>query len=364
MRSPLDSLSERYSSPARLRLGGRDRILLLKRTALYLRAGIPIVETLSTLQRSSGSSRQKRMLAVLIPDIQSGAPLSRCLARFPRVYTSTHLQLIAIGEASGTLPGALLSLAGMLEDRARRIRSIIGVLTYPAVLFLGAVGISVFLLLYIFPKIIPIFHGLHSELPLSTRLLIKVSAFIQDHWVALFIVSAVVAFLTRAAFRVRWIRSHFDSFVLRLPLVGRLLRFSFATTASRIIATLLATGMRLDEALRLAHDSISNISCRAELGRLREAVLAGNSLSSALTAGCSFFPPLILQLASVGEMTGTLSDSLRSASQILEEELAEQMRTLSSLLEPLIMLIMGLFIGFIAMAMISPMYGITQSLGS
>lgn len=364
MRNLLDRVRTWLSSPQRLRMSVRDRILLLKRMALYLRAGIPIVEALGVIQSSSGSSSQKRLLRILMVDIQSGNPLSRAFARFPRIYASTHLQLIAVGEASGTLPDALFSLAKLLDDRARRIRSIIGSLAYPAVLFVAALGISLFLILYVFPKIIPIFRGLHAQLPFTTRSLIWLSSFIQSHWLVLLLTLVLSAAVTALTFRTERARKYLDSFMLRLPFFGKILRSFIIVSIFRTLSTLLSTGMRLDESILLAQNSIANTSYRAALEDIRETVLAGNTLSTVFSAKSFLFPPLALQLASVGEMTGTLSDSIGSAAEVFEEELSDQLRLLSSVLEPLIMTAMGLIIGFIALAIISPMYGITQNLNS
>ncbi len=350
--------------PKRLRLRGKERVLFVKRAALYLRAGIPILETFDLIYASSNSRSQKYLLQQLIEDVKDGMTLSQALSRFPRVYTALQLQIISAGELSGTLSESLSTLARMLDERAQRIRTIIGMLAYPAILFFGAISVSLFLLLYIFPKIVPIFRGLHAELPLTTRILIGLSSILQTYWLLLLL--AVVTFLFFSAWFVRLprIRKSVDPFMLKIPLFGKLLRIAVVCFTFRTVATLLSSGTRLDEAIRLATESTTNTACRAALIRIRFAVLAGSKLSVALGAESFLFPPVALQLVSVGEMTGTLSQSIASAAHILEEELSDQMRFLTALLEPLIMITMGFVIGFIALAIISPMYGITQSLST
>jgi len=345
-----------------IRIRARERTLLARHIALYLRAGISILEALELVRASSRSLKQKRLLQQVIADVQEGLPLSKALSRFPRVYTSMHIQLISAGELSGTLSLIMASLAQMMDERVRRIRSIMGALAYPIVLFLGSLAVCSFLLLYAFPKIVPIFRGLHATLPFTTRALVSLSSFFHTHWLAVLCTNAAAALAILLAFRIPRMQAHLDSATLRLPLAGNLLKQSIAVFVFRTLGALLASGIRLDEALELIRGGISNTACKDAVERIRQSILSGNKLSHAFSSESFLFPPVAIQLISVGEMTGSLSETAASAATILEEDVAERLRFLTAALEPMIMITMGLIIGFIALAIISPMYGITQTL--
>lgn len=346
----------------RLRVSSKDRILFAKRLGLYLQAGIPILEAIDLVRATSGSKSHARLLDLVARNIQEGLPLSWSLSQFPRVYAQAHIQILVVGEQSGSLSESLSYLAEALEQRAARTRSIAGTLAYPAILLIGSLGISVFLVLYAFPKIIPLFRGLHATLPFTTRTLLFISELLRTHGSLIAFGFALLGVLIHRSIRIPRIKQFLDMAVLRAPIFGALIRAVILASIFRTIAILLASGIRLDEALRIAQDGTPNGVYRGSLGRIRRAVLDGRTLSAGLNAEISYYPAVAIQLVSVGEMTGTLSRSVASIAHIFDEECSDRLRTLSSILEPSIMAVMGLIIGFIAMAIISPMYGITQSL--
>lgn len=364
MRKFFRKLALRISSPECIRISATDRILFSKRLALYLRAGVPILEAIDLIRTSAGSNSHAHLLRILMQDIQRGVSVSVSLARFRKAYSSTYIQIISIGERSGTLPASLASLTAALEERRARTRAILGALAYPLLLVMGSIAISLFLLVYAFPKIVPLFIGLHAKLPFTTRTLLALSSFFQKHWLAAAFCTGVSYICIHLAARLPITRHYLHRAVIRLPVVGALVRTSILASVFRTITTLLPSGVRLDEALLIARDGISNAPYRISLDRIRRGILRGNTMSAMLGHEKSLFPGVALQLMAVGEMTGTLSMSAGSIAHIFEEDLAERLKAFSALLEPLIMVAMGFVIGFIAMAIISPMYGITQNLSA
>lgn len=348
--------------PRHLRIRSKDRILFSRRLALYLQAGLPIFDAISLIRATPGSKNHARLLRSLSHDVLEGFPLSHSLSRFPRAYSATHLQILVVGERTGSLPASLFHIATITEQRASQVRTIVGALAYPAVLLLGSIGISLFLVISAFPKIIPLFRGLHATLPFTTRALLAFSLFSQKHWLLLITGATIGILIALGILRIPRIKRFTDEFILRTPFIGALVMDALLVSIFRTIAILLSSGIRLDEALLVARNSMSNTTYCIALERVQEAILGGNKLSDALGAEKGLFPLLAIQLSSVGEMTGTLSESVASVARISEEEFANRLRIVSSMLEPAIMVVMGFVIGFIALAIISPMYGITQSL--
>lgn len=335
-----------------------------KRLALYLQAGIPIFEALNLLHASGGSKSHAKFLSLTLSDVREGISLSQSLAKHPQAYTLVHIQMIAVGEQSGTLAEALLRLASSLENRAKQIRSITSALAYPLVLSVGSLAVTIFLITYAFPKIIPLYRGLHTSLPFSTRILLALSSLIRGYWFLLLCIVVALYFIAKVLMHFLPIKRKIDALALQVPILGGLIRASIVATLFRTMATLLSSGVRLDEALDMALDGITNSLYRESLTRVRKHVLAGNRLSDGLGLEPILFPLVAIQLISVGEMTGSLAKSLASVAQIFEDDFFERLRVTSSLLEPLITVVMGFMIGFIAMAIISPLYGITQGLSA
>jgi type II secretory pathway component PulF len=341
-----------------------ERILFAKRLSLYLRSGIPLLEAIALIHDDTRSPAHTSLLASLFQDIQHGMPVSQALQRFPRAYRPFHIQLIAVGEVSGTLPDSLTHLAEVLVRRAHLYRSIAGALAYPAIILLGTMGISGFLIFFAFPKIVPLFHGLHAQLPFTTRSLIWLSSLVARHG---FLIACSFALLCCALIyllRTPLAQKRIHAWVLRVPLIGKGIRSYHLATIFRILAVLLHSGIRIDVALSLARQSIGNTAYQESLRTMEYMVLEGAKCSGGMRTHAALYPSLAVQLVATGEMTGTLSESARTIADIYDEALEEELQRLSILIEPMLMVGMGLVVGYVALAIISPMYGLTQNLST
>jgi type II secretory pathway component PulF len=226
----------------------------------------------------------------------------------------------------------------------------------------ATIGITTLLVLYIFPKILPVFLSLKTELPLSTRLLMGLSTFLSTYgWlVVIAIIGCLILFafgLTRDSFRLR-----VDTFILRIPLFGSLSLYYNLANICRTLGVLLKSDVRIVQAIDIASLSCSNRAYRKALDLCVNGVIAGQPLSTQLQQNPAFFPPLVTQMIRVGETTGGLSHSLLYLSDMYEEEIQTWTKNLTIILEPLLMLTMGLLVGFIAVSIITPIYGITAQL--
>lgn len=349
---------------SRFVLSMRERIFFTKRLSLYLRSGIPMLEALDLFSDDVSSRPGARVLESVTKDVQDGTTLSIALSRFPRAYPISHVQLIAVGETSGTLPDSLSRLSRLLSRRAELHRMILAALAYPAAILAGTLGVIGLLMLYVFPKVIPLLVGLHVPLPFATRMLLRVQQVTLAQVLLLCGASFVVAFAARFSVRRRRIRMAMDRFILSLPLIGTLVQGYILTSLFYSLHVLLASGARLDSALSLARTGVRNQVYRDSLSALESAIAGGQRLSVSMQGFPSLYPPAASQMIAAGEMTGTLSESAEAVALFFEESVAERAKVLSTLLEPLLMLCMGLAVGFVAFAIITPMYAVTQHISS
>lgn len=339
-----------------------ERILLFDRLSLYLRAGIPITQALGHIRDVSPTKSSRRVLSGVFAIITHGTTLAKTLESFPSHFPPFEAHLIAIGEMSGKLPDNLAHLASLLRRQRTLKRKVRGALLYPLIIAIGAVCVTGFLIFYLFPKIIPVFAGLNVPLPFTTRFLIGTSNLFANHGLLLFVVFIIILICTAMLLRLRSVRRCIDRLMFMLPFIRSLIRTYHVAVHMRTLAMLLESGIPLMPALALARSGISHASYEAALVAIEAQVSAGQKLSGELGKYPHLFPAVTVQLAAAGELTGTLSRSLASCADLYEEELEELTRRLATLIEPALMIFVGGIVGFVAIAIISPVYGITQNL--
>ena len=344
------------------RLPETERLFLIKRLAQLLRASIPLSESISLLKEHS-SKKAQAILSLITDDIHQGLSLAHAFRRFPRNFSPFEIQVVHIGESSGTLALSLTYLAEELTKQRTLRRSVLGSLLYPALITSTTFLITGFLMVYLFPRILPVFVSLHIQLPLTTRIMIAVSTFLLTWgWLVLLLIALgsvglIAWYRFDAGFRYR-----FAIVVLYVPLIGTLLRDYHLATSVRMLGILLSHGVPLLEALPLTTNASSHLVYRRAYGELLEHILAGERIAPSLTLTPHLFPPLVVQLIEVGERSGTLAETLLYTASLYESDIQETTRTLSTLIEPALMTVMGLLVGFIAVSIITPIYGITQHL--
>ncbi|MBI3572376.1 type II secretion system F family protein [Candidatus Kaiserbacteria bacterium] len=345
------------------RLSIKDQAFFAKRLAFLITAGVPIMESLIMIHEQARSRAFSRVIDVVIDDVANGQYLSKSLERFPEMFGQFAVNLIKVGETSGTLSQNLDYLADELKKKQMLRRKIIGALIYPAVITFATLGITAFLMVYLFPKIIPVFLSLRTKLPLSTRIVIAISSFLR-HWglLLIFLIVAGVAAFMVARKRSGRLRTLVDRFILKVPVLGTMTRYYNLANITRTLGLLLKTGTTLSAALAITADTSMNIIYQQHLAALGQSVIRGKTLSVYLDQQREIFGDILCQMVAVGERSGTLSSTLIYLSEFYEHELDDYARGLSSLIEPALMICMGLLIGFVAISIITPIYAITQNL--
>jgi len=346
-----------------LRFGIKEQILFAKRLSMMLTSGIPILQGLHMLEDGASTRSSRFIMGALAESVAKGVPLSESLKRFERVFGAFAVNIIHVGETSGTLPENLNYIAHELRKKHELTKKIVGALIYPAVIIFATVGITTMLIVYIFPKILPIFLSLKSELPLSTRSLIALSGFLSQN--GLLIIGVVILLtIMHIVYMRKFISYRFilNRIILKIPVFGTLSRDYNLANIARTLSLLLKSDVRIVQALSIGGNSLKNEAYRRAMHRVGEGVLHGQLLSSQLKKEGSLFPSLFVQMVSVGETTGNLSESLMYLSDMYESEINDTTKNLSTILEPVLMLVMGVIVGFIAISIITPIYGITQNL--
>jgi type IV pilus assembly protein PilC len=340
----------------------KERIVFAKRLSMLLRSGMPILTSIRMLYEEASSSSAKKIIGSIVDDLSNGLSLTNAMRRFERIFGPFTLNIIRVGETSGSLSDNLEYIATELRKKHELRKKVIGSLIYPAIIVLATVGITVMLIVYIFPKILPIFLSLKSELPWSTQVLIALSGFLSQHGLMLFggIVIVAIGFV----WAMRSSRFHFyvDHVILRIPVFGKMSQYYNIANFCRTVSLLLKSDVRIVNAVGIAADSSKNVAYERALRAIAEGALHGQRMSTEMRAYPALFPPLVVQMVGVGESTGNLSDSLMYLSEMYESEINDLTKNLTNILEPFLMVSMGLIVGFIAISIITPIYGITQNL--
>ncbi|MDB5189567.1 MAG: ral secretion pathway protein [Parcubacteria group bacterium] len=352
-----------YAGMVGTRLSMKEHMFLIQRLSFLLGAGIPLHAALSMLREQGGSARLTRVLEELTSEIANGRALARGMTHFPHVFGEFEINMVRIGESSGTLARNLSCLALELKKRANLRARVVGAFIYPAVIALATLAITGFLMLYLFPRIMPIFLSLHMKLPLTTRVVIALSGFLMHWGIVLLVLAALsvvaTSYLLHQSARARALR---DKTALRMPVMGALLRQYYLADATRTLGLLLQSGVPITTALSLTADTTRHSVYKSAYQELAHAVERGERISVPAARYPQLFPAVFVQMLAVGETSGTLIETCGYLSELHENDVEEFTKNLSSLVEPALMIVMGLIVGFIAISIISPIYGITQNL--
>ncbi|MBI2591689.1 MAG: type II secretion system F family protein [Candidatus Brennerbacteria bacterium] len=345
-----------------LRIPLAEKILFTKHLSMMIQAGMPEIESLKLIQRQAKSRSFLFILNQVLKDLENGQFLSVSLSQFVHVFGDLFINIIKIGESSGTLAENLNYLSSELKKSQQLRQKIQSAIIYPVVILVATVGVTGALVFFVLPKILPIFASLNVKLPLTTRILIGFSNVLYNYWmwVLLGFIALIIIFIL--LLRIRIIRFAFHRFFIFLPVVGSIAKSANMANFSRTLGLLLKSGVAIVEALNIAADSLPNLIYQREIHNTAQRVKSGESINKYLSEREQFFPPTISRMIEVGETTGNLDTNLLYLAEFYENEVDEATKNLSSILEPLMLLLMGGIVGFVAISIITPIYEVTQGL--
>ncbi|MFZ2621119.1 MAG: type II secretion system F family protein [Minisyncoccia bacterium] len=357
------SLLTKISKISVNRMSGKDLVFFIKRLSFLIKAGIPVLDSLQMIREQTRGKVYGRMLDTVIDDVSNGQYLSTSLSRYKNMFGEFSINIIGFGESTGILSDNLEYLADELKKRQTLRKKVIGAFIYPAIVTLATFGITAFLMIYLFPKILPVFSSIHMELPLSTRIVMFLSNSIINYGliglgiIFIFVITFVVTLKRSKKFHF-----YFDKFLLKTPILGTTLQYYNLANCTRTMGLLLKSGITISDALPIVVKTTVNLVYKKEFDNLSRIVSKGEKMSNYLKSRRTIFPDVISQIISVGERSGNLENSLVYLSEMYEAEVDDFTKNLSGLIEPILMIFMGILVGFIAISIITPIYGITQHL--
>ncbi|MGI6387824.1 MAG: type II secretion system inner membrane protein GspF [Desulfomonilia bacterium] len=331
-----------------------DVTVMTRQLSTLVGASIPLVESLSALYEQTDSPAMKKTVAQVRDAVNEGLSFADALSQHRRVFSDLYVNMVRSGEASGALDVVLLRLAEFLEGQ-HRLRSKVGAaLIYPLVLFAVSVVVLFYLLTSVVPKMVGMFESMEQVLPLPTRILIGTSDFLGATWWA-FAAVAVIA----AVFFVRWRQTgqgaeKFDRFRMNMPVYGAIYRKISVARFARTLGTLLSSGVPIIESMRIVKTVVQNKVMEACIEDSIGEVMEGSSIAAPLKKS-GVFPPIIVHMISIGEKSGTLEEMLVKAADAYEEDVETSVAGLTSILEPVMIVVMGLIVGSIVLAILLPM---------
>jgi general secretion pathway protein F len=344
---------------ARRGIGGAELALLTRQLATLIGAGLPIDEAVGALSEQAESERQRRMTLALRARIMEGASLAQAMAEFPESFPEIFRATVGAGEQSSRLSTVLEKLADYAEARDALKQKIIAALAYPVLLAIVALAVVMGLLTWVVPQIVGVFQNLHQTLPLATRALMALSAFMRA-WGWLVLIVAIVAIVAaRIAIRSEPVRFRWHAWILRLPLIGRLTRAANTARATRTLALLAESAVPLLDALGIAAQVVPNLPMREAMRRAAFKVREGSAFSRALGES-GLFPPVALRLIASGERSGELPRMLGEAAGQQQRELDRWLAALTAVLGPAVILLVGAMVLFIVLAILLPIFSLNQ----
>jgi len=335
----------------------RDVIILSNQLANLLESGVAILPALELMSQETTSSSLSRVLEEIVEDIRQGSSISDALAKHEQTFSPIYQNMIRVGERTGNIGEILRQLAEHMEKEETVKSNVRGAMSYPAVVLLLAIGVVLIMLNFTLPPLLGLYNEFNAQLPLPTRILMRTSELFLAYRLPLFIFLAVLAGALVWYIRTPQGKKQFHLLLLKVPVLGRINIHNAAGRFSRTLATLLQAGLQLPESMRLTGETIPNVVLSEEIEELRQETLQGRGIAAPL-ADSDHFPRMLAQVVRIGEETGTLDEHLLTLSTFYEEEVDRSLENLTSLLEPAMVVFVGLIVAFVAISVIMPMYSL------
>ncbi|MBR2855719.1 type II secretion system F family protein [Candidatus Saccharibacteria bacterium] len=341
----------------------KDRITFTRQMATLIGAGLPLATSLRTVAEQTQSKAMRAIVEEILISVEAGKTLHESFAKYPDIFNGVYLSLIKAGETSGTLDLALKRLADQEEKDSAMMSKIRGALVYPAIIFVVIIAVLAFMMIMVVPQVKGLYEDMDKELPGLTKFLVGLSDFFGQFWWAVIILCvglAVVAwYLVKKTPAGRKVA---DGFKLHVPIFGALFKKLYVSRFARTAEMMLATGVPMLDSVKIAIDATNNTVVEEEYSKSLEIIKSGKPLSESLRDR-NYMLPLVPQMASIGEESGKIDEMLAKAAQVYENELDEQINNISTMIEPILMVIMAGLIGVVVGGTLLPIYSLVNSVG-
>lgn len=339
----------------------KDIILFTRQLSLMLVAGLTLVKSLDILKSQASSEPMKELVDGIITDIQEGSSFSTSIAKYPDVFYPVYISIVSASEGSGLLDKSLTRLSYSLEKQEKLRNTIKAAFTYPVIIVIMMVLVVFLMMTFVIPRLTELYKDLDVELPFATQMVIYISNFTTAFWPVILGFGFLFVFLLRRFNKTIEGKTLIDNLVLKLPIFGNLIKKTTLIEIARTLGLLIGSGTLVVKSLAETADVAGNVHFKNAIldvsTRVEKGVTVGDALSS-----YTLFPPILTQLVKVGEQTGKLEETLLKAADYFEAEVDEVVRTLTTAMEPFIMAILGLGVGFLIFSIITPIYKLTSSI--
>lgn len=339
-----------------------ERILFAKHLAMMIKAGMTEVESLRLVRRQVKSRGFARLLDGVIKDVESGQFLSESLKQYRNIFGDLFVNVVRIGEMSGTLPENLNYVSGELRKIQELRARVVGAMIYPAVILFATLLVISVLIFFIFPKILPVLQNSHIALPVTTKILMVVAYALQNYYGLIGGGLAVIIVLWIVLLRARPFRYFVHRLTLSIPVFGTVVMNYNTVNITRTMGILLKSQIKIVEAIEITSDIARNLVYKNLLMSTAGEIKRGEPLYRYWEHYERFIPATVTRMVEVGEKTGNLEGNLLYLAEFYENEVDDTLKNLSTILEPGLLIIMGMMVGFVALAIITPIYGITQTI--
>lgn len=346
------------------RVSGKEVVGFTHQLATLIRSGVPLLECLDLLGSEAGSPRFKQVLQIIREKVEGGSFLAQALSLYPDIFPPIYLSLVEVGESTGRLDESLTQLAEYLEKQTRLRAKILSALAYPALLVSVAFGVLVFLCVWVVPLFSELFSEMGEALPWLTLVVISLAEGLRDYGLLVLVFGGLILWGVRFLLRNPGIREKQDAFLLKIPVFGPVLRKAAVVRVARTLSSLVQHGLPLLQAVDLTRGVIGNVALERGLHQALQQVEQGMPLSEALRAqGAGLFPGMMTQMIKVGESTGSMDGMLGKIADLFEQEVDRSIATMTALVEPAIILLVGSAIAVIVIAMYLPIFSMGSIIG-
>ncbi len=340
----------------------KELMIVTKQLASMLASGLPLDEALNIIAEQAESKKMGEILYDIKLNVESGASISQAMKKHKEVFPPMYINMVHAGEQTGNLDGVLKRLSDMMEKHLALKRKIKGALIYPTMVTIVAVGVIALILTFVIPTFASMYSSSGMQLPLPTQIVINISMFMKHYFLYILVALIVFIIALRISYkRVYGVRKAIDRILLSLPIFGILAKKGSIANFTTILSSLSASGIDILDALEISAKTAGNVIIEETLTEVKDMIRKGDNLSFAM-ATVGEFPDMVIQMVSVGEETGTLDDMMQKISKYYEDEVDDAVKNLTSMIEPLIIVVLGGVIGFLVVSMYLPIFKIGQTI--
>lgn len=345
------------------RITTKDKIVFTRQLATLIGAGLPLSQSMRTVLEQTENKKLQGVIQEIIADVEGGRQLSDSFAKHPEVFDKVFIALVSAGEASGTLDDALKRVAAQQEKDAATMSKIKGALTYPIIVLFVIAGVMGFMLFTVVPQVEKLYRDMKKELPFLTQLMVDTTEVIKNFWWLIAIILGIgIYFLLQYLKTDNGVKVK-DTFKLNAPLFGKMFRKLYMARFTRTGQTLLGTGVAMLDMLRISSDSVNNSIIAGSITRAAEKVKGGKALSVALQPE-DYIMTMVPQMIKIGEQSGKIDEMMGKTAQVYEDELDEEIRTISTAIEPILMVVLAIVAGGMVGAILLPIYGLVNGVNT